>query len=289
MGGGSKGSNTTTSTKVELPKWYEPMAQNAATAGYNQLQQPFAAYPGQRIAGLAPEQQLGLTMTSQQALNNPVTQAQRQQTVDTLSGAYLDPTKNPAFQPTMDRLASAYRTGTSANTNAAFSKAGALGMDNSAYNQYTQMNNTAFADSLAKAAGDIYNTERKNQLIALQLAPGANAAQYNDLQSLIGVGDAYRQFEQDNLNLGYENFLEQREYPWTQLGKFANLAPALLGNSGTSTAIGPNPYRASPIAGAIGGGISGAALGSMIPAIASTGYGIPIAAALGALGGGFLS
>jgi hypothetical protein len=126
-------------------------------------------------------------------------------------------------------------------------------------------------------------------MTTLGLTPSLNQTTYGDYGALIGAGDAFRNTNQEDLNLAYSNFLEKQQYPWTQLQNFSSLAPSLIGNSGSTTSTGPNPNKSSPVAGAIGGGAAAAGVASMIPALAATGYGIPIAALLGAIAGGALS
>ena len=290
--GGGGSSKSTTSTKVELPQWYDPLAKEAAMRGYDQSIVPFQQYGGQRIADLTPEQTQGLQMTADRAMAAPVTSQATQQAMDTLSGRYLDPSTNPAWTSGQDAITRAYREGVAPTRNALFSQAGAFGADNSAFNQYAGMQDESLGRSLGGLWGDIYGQERGRQIQALGLAPSIAQAGYMDPQNLVGVGDAYRQFNQDQLNLGYGDFLEQRDYPWSQLERFANLAPGLLGNSGTTTSTGPNPYQTSPLAGAIGGGALGAGIGSLFADATATGIGAiggPWPLLIGAGLGGILS
>lgn len=305
MGKSSGGSqNITQSSVVQLPDWANQFARNTLESAYHRSLQPYEAYTGQRISEFSPQQKQALGLAEQTALNNQVTKGQVGLTTDTLAGKYLDPTKNPLFDPTLQRLQDAYRTGTAASTNAAFSQAGAFGGGSSAYDQYSAQQGRAYGDSIANLAGELYNKERENQIRTLALAPQANAAQYADIQQLMGVGDIYRQQEQDKLNLAYQDWLEQKNYPWTQSERFANLIPALLGNSQVSTQTGPNPYQSSKLANAVGGGLlggtAGYSLGSALGSASGSalagagegamtggaygGYGAAVGALLGALG-----
>lgn len=282
MGGGG-GKNTTTSTKVELPGWAQGYAQGGLERAYEFSRQPYQQYPGERIAPMAPQQEAGLAMTENRALSNPVSQAAEAQTVDTLRGAYLDPTQNPAFEPTLTRLTDAYRTGVAPQTAAAFSQAKAFGPDNSAYQQTTALNNRAFGDSITNMAAGIYNNERTNQMRALALSPTVNQQGYADASALTGAGDARRALNQDYLNLQLQDWTDAKNHPYDQLAGFANLYPAFLGNQGTTSATGPNPNQANPMANAAAGALSGYALSALGPA-ALSGYGLPLALAGGALG-----
>lgn len=273
MGGSSGPKNVTQTSKVELPEWANQYAQNIAKRAYGQSKVPYEQYPGERIADLTPQQTQGLGMVEQYATGNQVTPEAQNLLTSTLRGDYLDIGTNPAWAPMSQRISEAYRYGVAPQTDAAFSRAGAFGQDNSAYNQQTLTNQRAYGDALGGLAGQLYLGERDKQGQALALSPTIGQMGYTDAQALIGAGDAYRQYNQDLLNLGYQDWAEQRQYPWTQLQNYANLQPALLGNMGTTTSTGPNPYQTSPLAGAIGGGLLGAGISGGLGAAGIAGAG----------------
>jgi hypothetical protein len=282
-GGGGGGKTMTQSTKVELPQWADANAQRGTQIGTQLAQQPYPQYDGMRIAPFSPEQEMGLQMTTDRALSgSPVTNNANTLAANTLGGQYLDPSTNPAWQSGSQALADAYRTGTAATRNAAFSKAGAFGSDNSAFNQYAGMQDKAFGDSLGNLWGNIYNQERGFQNQALGMSPQLAQADYNDAQKLVGVGDARRGYTQDLANQSMQDFYGSQNYGWDQLNKLAGLQSSFLGNSGSTTQTGPNPYQTSPLAGALGGGMAGYSAGSMLGASAMGGpWGALIGAGLG--------
>jgi hypothetical protein len=285
MGGSKQPKNTTSTTTVELPSWAQNYAQQGLNSAWTESQKPYQAYPGQQIAPLTSQQTQGLQMTEDLAKNNTLGQAATTQATNTLNGMYLDPSTNPAWASGSKALADAYSSGTAATRNAAFSKVGAFGADNSAFNQYAGQQDEAFGNSLGQLWGDLYNTERANQMKAAYMSPGLSQANYGDAQNLIGAGDAYRTYNQDLLNQDYQNWYDQQNYPWSQNERFASLFPAYLGNQGTTSSRGPNPAKGSALAGMVGGGLLGAgaygALGSGALALSN-----PWAAA--AIGGGAL-
>lgn len=281
MGGGSSGSSKVTQTsKVELPSWAQPYAQGGLQLAASQVGRDYPQYTGTRVSPLTSQQTQGLQMTQDRAAQgSPMVQAAQQNATSTLQGDYLDPSKNPAWESGSKAIADAYRTGTAATRNAAFSKAGAFGADNSAFNQYAGMQDQAFGNALGDLWGSLYNSERDNQFKASALAPQLAAQDYADAQAMIGVGDAYRQYNQDVANVGYEDWYNQQMWPQNQLNWFSGIMPGFLGNSGTTTQTGPNPNQASPLAGAIGGGALGYGAGSLL------GFNPLLGAGVGALGG----
>jgi hypothetical protein len=282
-GGGSK--TMSQSTKVELPAWADANAQRGTQIGAQLAQQDYPNYEGMRIAPFSPEQEMGLQMTTNRALGgSQVTNNANTLAANTLGGQYLDPSTNPAWQSGSQALADAYRTGTAATRNAAFSKAGAFGSDNSAFNQYSGQQDKAFGDSLGNLWGNIYNQERGYQNQALGMSPQLANADYNDAQKLVGVGDARRGYTQDLANQSMQDFYGAQNYGWDQLNKLAGLQSSFLGNSGSTTQTGPNPYQTSPLAGALGGGLTGYGIGSTLGASAMGGpWGALAGAGLGYL------
>lgn len=284
-GGGSGESNMTQSTKVELPSWYEPIARAGVNLGVQQAQQPYQQYNGVRIAPMALEQEQGLQMATQRAQNgSPLVKAAQQNATDTINGKYLG-AENPAWDPMVSRITDAYRVGTAAQTDRGAAMSNAFG--GSAHNEAMQRNQTALGDSLAGFAGQLYNTERGNQMAAMNMAPTLANQDYVDAQNLIGVGDARRQYAQDIANQAQSDFYDAQNYGWNQLNQLASLGNNFLGNSQTQTQTGPNPYQSNPMAGAIGGGMLGYSAGSALGsgALAGTAYGSyagPIGALLGA-------
>ena len=296
-GGGGGGNQTMTqSTKIELPDWYQGYAQKGVNLAGQLAQMPYQSYGGTRIAPFTGEQEQGLQMATQRAQQgSPVLDAARQNATKTLSGGYLDIGTNPAWAPMSQRIADAYKYGTAAQTDTAFSRANAFG-DNSAYQQTVGQNQRAFGDALSQLAGNLYNQERGYQNQMTGQAPGLAQADYADAQALIGVGDARRQYLQDLSNMQQQDFAGAQNYGWSQLGQLAGLGNQFIGNQGTTTSTSPNPYQTSPLAGAIGGGLAGAALGSSLPALSIGTGALPMAipgwgwaAGLGALAGGLMS
>jgi hypothetical protein len=86
------------------------------------------------------------------------------------------------------RLADAYSTGTAAQTDAAFNRAGTFGLGNSAYEETVGRNQQGFGDALAGLAGNIYNQERGRQMEGINIAPFTAQAQYADADKLSQLG-----------------------------------------------------------------------------------------------------
>lgn len=273
MGGGNSKTQTTSN---DLPGWAMPYATQGLERANALSNQPFT----NRIAPFNQDQMNAFGMVRDRAMNgSPLMTGSNQMLTDTVNGIYLDPTKNPAWSSTMSRLRDEYQRGIAPQTAAAFANAGAgpLG-ESSAYQETMGANNRAFGDTLAQAAGDLYNTERTRQLQAAMFAPQYAQSQYQDAMALAGIGDTQQNYSQDLLS-------DQFNYPRENLDYLMNAIGRATGGSGTTT--GPNPYQRNRAASGIGGGLAGAGMGYMIGAGTSLGgpYGAAVGAGLGLLGG----
>lgn len=279
--GGSKGGGSSTQTvknepSAEVKPFLNPFMQRASDLS----NQPYQAYQGQQIAGLDQNQQMGNDLTTNQALNGFQGQNEAGNFYQNLmSGSFADPASNPYLKKNADYAMSgitdAYRTGTAAQNDANFARNGAFG--GSAWQQMTQGNEKTLADSLGNAAnqfyGQNYNSNMNNMMQGLGLAPTMQNLGYTDAQKLTQVGDANRQYEQDLLNQGLQNWNDYQNAPYKSLDVLGNAIRATMGAGGSSTSTSSGGYKPSPFAGALGGGLAGFGVGG------------PVGAGIGALGG----
>jgi len=134
-----------------------------------------------------------------------------------------------------------------------------LAAQNQALNQgYGQAMTAAQQDlarqaGLGQVAGNLASQTATNQLSAAgQLGNLANVGQgvnLKDLAALEAVGQTQQQQGQKNLDLAYQDFLEQRGYPAQQLSMLNSLVrglPYSTSQNTTTTGTG-NTYSASPL------------------------------------------
>jgi len=290
-GGGSSPDTTTTISKSEPPEYVKPYSIALMEGAANTAARPYEAYTGQRVAGLDPYQQAGFEMTAQRAVSgSPVMNSAQSMAQSTLNGDYLDPNSNPWLKSTFDQaaggMADAYARGTAATNNAQFNNAGAFG--GSAHQEMTAANNKAFSDSLGGLANQIYGQnyqmERGNQMQAAGMADSMANSDYRDAQALIGAGDAYRGYQQDLLNQGYQDWQDAYNYPLTQLDILGNAINVASGGAGTNSTSTPSMYQANPYATAIGGGLAGYGAANMMGYGSYAPYAGMAGAAMGLLG-----
>jgi hypothetical protein len=277
MGGGGKGGGggSTQSQTTTVTPWagVQPDITNYLNRARAQSNVPFQFNQGDQIAPLSPEQQYGLSGTTQRAIQgSPNNLAAQGNNFNTLTGAYMSPDSNPWLKSTVDT---------------------ALGDVQSRVN--SQFNNNNFGSSahqetltrnLGQTANDIYSgnyqQERGRQMQASALAPTLAETDYRDLQALTGVGDVRRGLAQDYLNQANGLFNQATGYNQQRLDNYGRAVGLGMGVGSNQTSTSPNPYQSSPIAGAIGGGMAGYSLGPML------GFGGPVGAGVGAVLGGLL-
>jgi hypothetical protein len=142
---------------------------------------------------------------------------------------------------------------------------------------YTTAGTQAQADlqrmaSIGQAAGQLTGTEEANK--AALAGVQAGLGQKEQALGLTGaaaqeaVGAQQQALNQKNLDLAYQDFQQQRDYPQQQIGFLSNVVRGLPSGGGTSsgatTSLG-NTYSASPLASLASAGLSAAALSNPLP------------------------
>ncbi|MGX9693793.1 hypothetical protein ACTJNK_25890 [Achromobacter anxifer] len=326
------GGSSTTSTKVELPKYVQPYAVELMGRSGDLSRQPMPVYGGELTAGLTPDHWAAMGGIRDRAMNgSPGVNAAESGITSTLQGQYMrgalenpyvgqknayagaNPYLDQAIQKTQGDIARNYAAGTGAQTLAQFRNSGAFG--GSAMQETQDMQNRALGDALSNASsnmrmqdydmqrqmsaqdlarnsqlvesqlgrGDsLWNAERQRQMQAIGLAPGIANSDYQDYQALLGVGDIQRDYNQSQLNDALSRWQQYADQPYRQLEILANGITGATGGGIARTQVGPNPNQTNRTAGALGGALSGAALGTAIP-----GVGTLLGGGLGLLGGLF--
>jgi hypothetical protein len=279
-GGGSGGGSSTSTTKMEPAAEVKPYLKPYMDWAWNETNQPYETYQGQRVSNLTPEQYMGAGLTSAQALNGFQGQGDAfSNYAATMRGDFMNPDANPWLSANMNKamgdITSAYRSGTKPQTDSAFARSGAFG--GSAWDQSVMNNERTLADSLGNTAnqflGQNYMNERGNQMQGLNMMGAMQNIGYTDAQKLSGVGDAFRQYQQDLLNTNYSDWQEAQNYPYRMLDIFGNQLRGTMGAGGTSSTSTSGGYQPSSFASALGGGLAGYGLAG------------PVGGTLGALGG----
>lgn len=223
----------TTTSATDIPAWLRPYYTIGLDAGAQQLanSKDLTAEEKDTIAKML--QRLNAPNAGLEAANKTLT--------DTAAGKYLDLANNPQWQEAQRQIGTSYNETIRPGTDAAFSRSGAMGIGNSAWEEMTARNNRSLATGLGTAAAGLYGQERQNQLQAAGAMPGFQN------QYLTGLGNAA-------LQLG--NY--QRTQPWQGILNYGQLLGSTRGPSVTTTQQASNPWQSS-----IGGAMAGYGLGNL--------------------------
>lgn len=253
MGGGSKvPANTTsevTQTNQASPE-ARPYISPLLSQSWALAQRPYLENPHAAVADLTSAHQAATNMGWNLATANPLLGAASTQLTGTLQGSGFD---NPYLTDAIRMAQEEQIPGI-----------GFMSRQGGSYG------NTGIAQAAAENMGDIsssmrfanYNAERDRQMQAAQMAPSINQQQWQNVQSLAGIGDMHRQYQQQLLDARRAEWENMRQWPYEQRDWFANQLRGAGYGTGiqSQTSTEPNPYAGSGLASMIGGGLAGAAL-----------------------------
>lgn len=289
-GGGQPANTTSTSTNTaELPEWArgyakDTLAKGAALTDLNQ--NPYQAYGGNRIAGFSNLQNQSFQGAQDMTVAPQIGQGTAAATGAGLGGlnvagqanvggfqnqvgGYMNPYMNQILAPQLAEANRNYDIGAVRQQQSA-SQAGAFGGSreaimaaenernrNTGLNQiYGQGLNTAYTN-----AQNQYNQNLQNQLAGYglmgQSANTLGQLGQNQYQQQMGINALQNQYggqqqaqQQRGLDTAYQDFLNQKNYPYKQLGFMSDMIRGLpLGQQSTKSVYEPP----GSIAGQIGG------------------------------------
>jgi hypothetical protein len=289
-GGSAPANTTSTSTQTsELPEWARGYAKDTLAKGQALTdinQNPYQQYSGDRIAGFSPMQQQAMQNAQGMSVAPQVGQGTAAATMAGLGGlgvagqanpygfqnqvgGYMNPYMNQILAPQLAEANRQYDIGATRQQSAA-TQAGAFGGSREAImaaenerNRNMGLNsivgqgyNTAFTN-----AQNQYNQNLQNQLqgfgMANQAAGQLGQLGQNQYTQNMGINQLQNQYggqqqalQQQGLTQAYQDFQNQQNYPYKQLGFMSDMIRGLpLGQQSTKSVYEPP----GSIAGQIGG------------------------------------
>lgn len=288
-GGGSQPTDTKQTTVTELPEWAKPYAKDILSKGAALTDvnaNPYQTYGGARVAGFSPLQtqamtaaqnmqpseqgQVGSALSAYSGLGglNIAGQA-NPQGFQSQVGGYMNPYLQMSLAPQLAEANRQYDVGATKQQGAA-TQAGAFGGAREAIMAAENERNRNMA--LQNIVGQGYNQAFQNaqqqynqslgtQLQGLGLANTAagqlgqlgsqqfqQGMDINKLQS--GYGAMQQAQQQQGLDIAYQDFQNQRNYPYKQLGYMSDLLRGTpTGSSSVTNMYAPPPNVAGQIAG----------------------------------------
>lgn len=270
---------TATGTVQEFAPEFKPLASMVGGAAEAQLGQAYTPYGGVRTAGFAPTQQatqagiMGLAAPTQfGAAEQAFTGAQGSITAPGALAGYISPFNANVTDVAAQQMQRDFAI-QQAQRGAEFAKSGAFGGSRQAIteaeaqrNLNRQLQELQFKGDAAayQAAIEQFNKERGQQMTAGQnLASLGQTQQQADLarlQAQTGVGAQQQALTQQQLDVAYQDFLNQRDWAKGQTGWASGILQGIPSGVGATTATkaettpGGNPWaQAAGAATAIGG------------------------------------
>lgn len=245
--GGSSSSQSVSTTNSQPWESQQPYLKQGYSSALANLSTPKTYFPGSTVVPFSSQTQAALTGTENLATQgNPVNSAAIGNLQQTLSGQFLDPATNPAFQKAAQ--------GIQAQLGGMFGGAGRYGSGAMA-NQGRE----ALTDLAAKT----YAGERANQMQALGMAPQISGLAYDDLSRLANVGALREQQAGAELSdqINRYNF-GQNERDQAVARYMALVAGGSPGSTTTtSTPIYSNPWATGLGLASTGAGLAGSLFG----------------------------
>lgn len=292
----------TTVTNTNLPEYARPYVEDVLGKGQaltNINQNPYQSYQGSRVAGFEPMQQQAFSNIQNMQASPQNAQAtgmsgiaginslmagqnyQNQATDPNAMAAYMSPYAQAAIDPTLRENQRNFDINQT-QRNAQATQAGAFGgsrqaiVNSEALRNLGQLQANTQATGMQNAYQNAQNAMQFGTTAGLQGYNQANQAASNLLQAgqnqyaqNLGINAAQQQagaqqqaLSQQGLTNKYQDFLNQQNYPYKQLGFMSDLIHGTSLTGGSSS----NIYQAPPTAAnqAIGLGLGAAGIGSLM-------------------------
>ena len=273
---GSKQAQQTSTSQVQLPEYMEKAASSLVATAGDVAKENFIPYTGPRLAGFSDLEQQAMAQAQQGRGLGGLRGAQAF-TATTAAGmpaaadisTYMNPYMTNVADVAARELTRRSEMQQAANQ-AQAAQAGAFGgsradiveaerqrnLQQGLGDIYTQAQARAF-DTALKAAQQDRKTQLASGLGMAQTAATADALEASDIQRQLGIGGLQRGMDQAVLDLGYQQFVQERDFPKQQLGFYSDILRGVPTGSMTTT-TGPAPQQPS-----LFGQIAGAGIGAL--------------------------
>jgi hypothetical protein len=284
MSGGGQQQAESKTQVTELPEWAKPYAKDILSKGQaltDVNQNPYQTYGAPRVAGFSPMEEQSFSGAANLAPSQAGLAGQGVALGASLGAMntgrfgtrqaeqYMNPYLESALAPQMELMrrqqgAQGQQMAGQATLAGAFggSRYGLAQVQQNLANQLAQQNlvgqgfNTAYQNAMAQ-----FNADQARRLQGLQTSlqgaqtlGGLGQQQFGQQTQAIGIqnqlGGQQRALEQQGLDVAYQDFLNQQNYPYRQLGFMSDLLRGTPTGQSTTT----NMYQAPPsIMGQLGG------------------------------------
>ena len=263
-----------TTSQIKLPDYIDKATESLVATAGDVAKEGYIPYTGQRLAGISDIEKQSIT-DAQAMRGIGGTQAGQAFTAATASGApALSSVKDymTDYNKNVADIAAREMRDQSAieqqGIGAQAANVGAFGGSRQAILEAERQKNLTqgLGDLYTRAQADAYQTalgaaqQDRQQQLQSSLGMSTTAGQQQalgqaDIQQRMGIGGLGRQMDQQALDLGYQGFMEERDYPKTQLGFYSNILQGVpYSQSTVGSTYTPQPSFLNQ---AVGAGISG--------------------------------
>ncbi len=240
-GGGGGDSGGTSTTTQSIPDELKPLASAYTSKAIGLSEQGFNPYSGQRYADLNDTQNSGIGMIQDRALNGDATMNQANSTLQsTLQGGQTNPYLDQMVGKAQQSVADNYNTMIKPQMESSMVGSGSFG--NAGLGQMQGVQQKAAASQMSDIAtqmyGNAYNTDRANQMSALQLAPQYGNQAYSDASQLLKAGQMQQDQSQQGLDFNYQQSQDAENLPYKQLSAMGGVFGSNLGASSSTNQSG---------------------------------------------------
>lgn len=222
--GGGGAQNTTTTQ--ELPAELRPLATAYADKAINLGNQEYQAYTGDRYSDLNAVQNQGLSQTINRAVNGSQTVNNAEQALNQqIQGGQGNPYLDAQVQRAQDSVKSNFNT--SAINSGSFGNSGVQ-------EAYTKN----LGDVASQMYGQAYEGDQARQMQAISMAPEFGNQAYSDAGQLMNAGQVLQDQDQQNKDFSYQQYQEQQNLPYQQLGAMSGVFGSNLGGSASTASNG---------------------------------------------------
>lgn len=265
-----------TTTQTILPEWYTQYAQNLLGRAYSATSEPYQPYQAPRIAGFQPEQEQAFSMYKSNMGNyqpyvNAATSAIGAGTGTFTDAGTASRYMNPYIQNVISGIGSMAGRNLYENIlpqiNRTFVGGGTFGGSRSAEFTQRAIRDTqeaalskqmqALKDAYESGQGQ-FNLESERFLKAAPLLSGLGSTVQEmgnrDVTGLEAIGAKRQDLAQKSADLAYKDFVEQRDYPYTQVERLAAIGgrPSATGG-GTTIESAPGTSKTAELIGNVAG------------------------------------
>lgn len=229
------------STQVSGPApWMMPYYNSLLPGAFDLANRPYQQYRGPRVAGMSDLQYQALSGIQNQMGGNPMlNQAQG------LLGSMMQGGPNPFMDQMVGDVTNQARRAydqATASVNDRFRNPNSFG--NSRHAMMQDSANEAFARGLGGALGNLqynaYGEGLDRQMRAAQMAQGLQGQQFNQLMQGLQAGNVPRMIQQQQYDVGYEDFQNAQKYPREMADFLSRLLSGTPGSQSTTSSPGPN-------------------------------------------------